>query len=96
MRPLSRCIELRALERSFDAITRRAVDRWCDEHAKGTEDVARIFEKARNMRANRSANAFFDRLRKPHDVKRWRLSQAIEHTKSLQPHSTSTRELEQV
>jgi hypothetical protein len=47
------------------------------------------------MRANRSANAFLDRLRKPHDVKRWRLSQAIENSKSLQPHSTSTRELEQ-
>ena len=86
---------VREYDRSFDAITRRAVSRWCAEHATGTEDVARIFEKARTMRANRSANAFFDRLRKPHDVKRWRLSQAIERSKSLQPHSTSTRELEQ-
>lgn len=65
-------------DRSDDAILRRAVSRWCDTRANGTEDVARIHEKARNMRANRSANAFFDRLVKPHDVKRWRLSQAIE------------------
>jgi hypothetical protein len=83
MRPLTRCIELRALERSDDAILRRALERWCETRAKGTEDVARIFEKARNMRANRSANAFFDRLRKPHDVKRYRLNQAIERSSTL-------------
>lgn len=43
------------MTRSFDAITKRAVSRLCATKAKGTEDVARIFEKARNMRANRSA-----------------------------------------
>ncbi len=52
--------------KSFDQITKRAVSRMCAANAKGDWSyILRIHEKARNLRAHRSARAFLDQMRRP-------------------------------
>lgn len=54
------------MTRSFDRITQRAVSRMCAKNAKGDfAYIARIHEKARNLRAHRAAMAFLGSLRRP-------------------------------
>lgn len=79
----------RPLSASFDAVSRRALAKWCAMKARDMGDILRMHQKARDLREAREMNAFLDTLRRPHDAKRWRLIQATERN------STSTRTLEQ-
>lgn len=55
-----------AKSKSFDAITTRAVSKMVAKNANGDwAYILRIHEKARNLRADRSAKAFLGSLRRP-------------------------------
>ena len=53
------------MTKSFDQITKRAVRRMEDKANGDWSYILRIHEKARNLRAQRSAKAFLDTLRRP-------------------------------